>query len=153
MARADIQKLRAKERGLFMKGGIPNPTGNNGLRRDLTMELIQQLHENMELPRGVRQRNNLHHIIKNLIEQATGKDEYDESGKLIKRDLGDLAAIKEIFDRLEGRPRQQIVGPNDGPVQMEFHTVEEVRMFLLERGIDSLRVPPPPLRLVSGDKE
>jgi len=113
-----------------------------------TRELIQQLHENMELPRGVRQRNNLHHIIKNLIEQATGRDEYDESGKLIRRDLGDLAAIKEIFDRLEGRPRQQIVGPNDGPVQVEFRTVEEVRLFLLERGIDTLRVPPPPLRLV-----
>ena len=117
------------------------------------MELVQQLHENMELPQGLQQRNKLHHIIKNLIEQATGMDEYDESGKLVRRDLGDLAAIKEIFDRLEGRPRQQIVGPNDGPVQVEFRTVEEIRMFLLERGIDSLRVPPPPLRLVSGDKE
>ena len=71
----------------------------------------------------------------------------------ITEGTGDLTAIKEIFDRLEGRPRQQIVGPNDGPVQVEFRTIEEIRMFLLERGIDSLRVPPPPLRLVSGDKE
>jgi hypothetical protein len=45
------------------------------------------------------------------------------------------------------RPKQQISGPNDGPVQVQFHTIEEVRLFLLERGIDSLRVPPPPLRL------
>ena len=60
-------------------------------------------------------------------------------------------AIKEIFDRLEGRPKQRIVGPADGPVQTEFRTIEEVRMFLLERGIDSLRVPPP-LKLIDCGK-
>ena len=44
---------------------------------------------------------------------------------------------------MEGKPKQQITGPDDGPVQIEFKTIEEVHMFLLERGIDSLRVPPP----------
>jgi hypothetical protein len=37
------------------------------------------------------------------------------------------------------------------PLQVEYRTVEEVHMFLLERGIDSLRVPPPPLKLVKND--
>jgi hypothetical protein len=59
------------------------------------------------------------------------------------RDRGDLRAIQEIFDRLEGRVRQKIVGPGDGPVQLELRTIEEVKMFLLERGIDVERLPNP----------
>ena len=73
---------------------------------------------------------------KNLITQATT--------------AGDLTAILAIYDRLEGRPSQKIVGPDNGPLQIEYKTIEEV-MFLLERGIDSLRVPPPPMKLVSKD--
>ena len=103
-------------------------------------------------PDGTK-RPKLHRVIKNLITQATTSADVVNEDGTITEGTGDLTAIKEIFDRLEGRPKQQIVGPNDGPVQVEFRTVEEIRMFLLERGIDSLRVPPPPLRLVSGDKE
>jgi hypothetical protein len=36
-------------------------------------------------------------------------------------------------------------------VQVEYKTIEEVHMFLLERGIDSLRVPPPPMKLIGKD--
>jgi hypothetical protein len=32
---------------------------------------------------------------------------------------------------------------NDGSEQKEFRTVEEIRLFLLERGIDVARVPSP----------
>jgi hypothetical protein len=70
---------------------------------------------------------------------------------LIKEGTGDLQAIQEIINRLEGRPSQKIVGPDNGPLQVEFRTLEEVHMFLLERGIDSLRVPPPPMKLISKD--
>ena len=76
-------------------------------------------------------------------------DEFDKDGKLTKMGMGDLQAILAIFERLEGKPKQSITGPDDGPVQVQYRTIEEVHMYLLGRGIDSLRVPPPPLRLVS----
>jgi hypothetical protein len=79
-------------------------------------------------------------------------DEFDAEGKLIKEGMGDLQAILAILDRLEGKPAQRVVGPDNGPVQVEYRTVEEVHMFLLERGIDALRVPPPPLKLVDQSK-
>ena len=94
----------------------------------------------------------LHRLVKNLITQATtGADVVDEHGKVIHEGAGDLTAILAIYDRLEGRPSQKIVGPDNGPLQIEYKTIEEVHMFLLERGIDSLRVPPPPMKLVSKD--
>jgi hypothetical protein len=37
--------------------------------------------------------------------------------------------------------------------EVEFRTIEEVRAFLLERGIDCLRVPPPSLRIVDDSKD
>ena len=89
---------------------------------------------------------------KNLITKATTADDVlDKDGNIIKEGTGDLAAIQEIINRLEGRPSQRIVGPDNGPVKVEYRTLKEVRMFLLERGIDSLRVPPPPLRVISKD--
>jgi hypothetical protein len=69
----------------------------------------------------------------------------------VKEGTGDLQAITEIMNRLDGKPSQKIVGPDNGPLKVEYRTVEEVHMFLLERGIDSLRVPPPPLKLISKD--
>jgi len=80
---------------------------------------------------------------------ACAGDEYNSNGELIKEGMGDLQAILALFDRLEGKPKQSITGPDDGPVQVQYRTIEEVHMYLLSRGIDALRVPPPPLRLVS----
>jgi hypothetical protein len=132
------------------KGG---PGSNGQIRRDLTMELIQQLNEVVKDKDGI-ERPKLHRVIKNLITQATtAADEYDEDGNLVKEGAGDLAAIREIFDRLEGKPRQQITGPDNGPVEVEFRTIEEVRAYLLERGIDWLRLPPPSLRIVDDSKD
>jgi hypothetical protein len=91
-------------------------------------------------------------ICRNLIMRAAcAGDEFDAEGKLIKEGMGDLQAIVALMDRLEGKPKQQITGPEDGPLQVQYKTIEEVHMYLLSRGIDSLRVPPPPLRLVSKD--
>src|SRR3984893_5202852 len=93
-----------------------------------------------------------HRVIKNLSTQATtAADEYDEDGNRVKEGTGDLAAIREIFDRLEGRPRQQLGQTRDrwrlscGP--------SDVRAYLLERGIDCLRLPPPSLRIVDDSKD
>jgi len=63
--------------------------------------------------------------------------------------FGDHAAETLGWPReREGKPRQQVVGPDDGPMQVEYKTIEEVHMFLLNRGIDAARLPPPPLKLV-----
>jgi hypothetical protein len=62
--------------------------------------LISQLNEIFDKRTG---QTNLQRVVSNLVAQASGADEYDEKGKLVKRDTGDLAAIKEIFDRVEGR--------------------------------------------------
>ena len=133
----------------FQKGHKLAKGSNGQIRRDLTTELISQLNETIECADGMK-RTKLHRVVKNLIAQAIGTDMVNSDGT-ITESTGDLMAIKEIFDRLEGRPKQRIVGPADGPVQTEFRTVEEVRMFLLERGIDSLRVPPP-LKLIDCGK-
>jgi hypothetical protein len=91
-------------------------------------------------------------LIRNLITKATTEDDVlDEKGNIVKEGTGDLTAILAIIDRLKGKPSQKTVGPDNGPLQVEYKTIEEVRMFLLARGIDSLRVPSPPLRLVSKD--
>jgi len=89
-------------------------------------------------------------IVRNIIMRAACLgDEFDKDGKLIKEGMGDLQAILALMDRLEGKPKQQITGSDDGPLQVQYKTIEEVHMYLLSRGIDALRVPPPPLRLVS----
>jgi hypothetical protein len=133
----------------FQKG---NQLAKNGpMRRDLTVELITQLNEILKSPDGVP-RTKLHRVVKNFITQATtGADVVDAEVNVVVEGAGDLAAIQEIFNRLEGKPSQKIVGPENGPVRIEYRTIEKVRMFLLERGIDALRVPPPPLRVISKD--
>jgi hypothetical protein len=46
-------------------------------------------------------------------------------------------------ERGYGKPAMQVAAQseNDGSEQKEFRTVEEIRLFLLERGIDVARVP------------
>jgi hypothetical protein len=121
-------------------------------RRDFTMELLAQLDEIVKYkgPLTKEQRTFKQRIVRNLIRRAACLgDEFDKDGKLIKEGMGDLQAILAIIERLEGKPKQQITGLDNGPVQVQYRTVEEVHMYLLGRGIDSLRVPPPPLKLVS----
>jgi hypothetical protein len=92
------------------------------------MELIQQLNEVVKDKDGI-ERPKLHRVIKNLITQATtAADEYDEDGNLVKEGAGDLAAIREIFDRLEGKPRQQTTCPKNGYVRQ--YTKQAVDMFV-----------------------
>ena len=55
---------------------------------------------------------------------------------------GDLEAIKYIFDRLEGRPAQSLTVTKDTMVQIEFRTYEEIKLGLLQRGVDIERFTP-----------
>jgi hypothetical protein len=133
----------AKTSTSFKRGHKFGRGSNGQLRRDLTIELISQLNEFDSLNyTGVGpKRDNLHRIVENLVLQAKGQDQI-ESGKVVKRERGDLAAIREIFDRLEGKPRQKVEVKEEEPEQ-EFHTLEEVRTYLLEFGIDIAKLPNP----------
>jgi hypothetical protein len=121
----------------FQKGHKLARGSNGQLRRDLTVSLISQLNEIVTLPEGGGKRSKMDLVIGALIKNAIG---------------GDNVAIKEIFDRLQGRVAQRIVGPDDGPVKIEFNTIEEVKAYLLERGIDVERLPNP-MRYLEDQRE
>jgi hypothetical protein len=51
-------------------------------------------------------------IVRNIIMRAACfGDEYNSNGELLKEGFGDLQAILAIWERLEGKPKQQITGP------------------------------------------
>jgi hypothetical protein len=56
-----------------------------------------------------------------------------------------LEAANWLVERSYGKPAMQVAAQseNDGSEQKEFRTVEEIRLFLLERGIDVARLPSP----------
>src|SRR5271166_1567204 len=86
--------------GTFQKGNKLASGSHGQFRRDFTIELVSQLNEIHDKRTG---QTNLQRIVSNLIAQAKGVDKYDKKGKLVKRDTGNLRAIKEIMDRVEGR--------------------------------------------------
>lgn len=43
---------------------------------------------------------------------------------LAKVDEGDMAAIKELGDRIDGKPAQAITGPEGGPMEMLLRWAE-----------------------------
>jgi hypothetical protein len=110
----------------------------------LTIELVSQLDKIYDKRTG---QTYLQRIVENLMLHAAGQDYRDDDGNVI-RDKGDLKAILAIFDRLEGRPAQRITGPSNGPIQPELRTVDDVRMFLLGRGLDAERIPPPMIEII-----
>jgi len=86
--------------GTFQKGNKLASGSHGQFRRDFTIELVSQLNEIHDKRTG---QTNLQRIVSNLIAQAKGVDKYDKKGKLVKRDTGNLRAIKTIMDRVEGR--------------------------------------------------
>jgi hypothetical protein len=52
-----------------------------------------------------------------------------------------MEAIKYIFDRLEGRPAQSLDVNRNTNIQVEYRSYEEIRLELLQRGIDVERLP------------
>jgi hypothetical protein len=93
----------------FQKGGVGNKNGNNGFRRDLTIELVTQLNE-LDA-KDPKKRLRLQRLVANLIERAchagdifhARKTKTNKKGDLKKEGPGDLAAILAVFDRLEGK--------------------------------------------------
>ena len=58
-----------------------------------------------------------------------------------------------VWERLEGRVGVRPEEEEEGQEKVEYRTIEDVAMYLQERGIDALSVPPPPLRIVNEKKE
>ena len=109
------------------------------MRRDMTMLLVQKLNE----AEKNRDRSKMEKIIDNLVDRAMYAGEVlNEKGKVIVPARGDMEAIKYIFDRLEGRPAQQLNVSKDSHVQIEFRSYEEIKIGLLERGVDIERMTP-----------
>jgi hypothetical protein len=99
--------------------------GSRGqIRRDLTIELISQLDEIFD--KRQPSVTKMDRVVSNLVEHAM---------------RGDPAAIKEIFDRVEGRVSQKPIVEPEKEVAVKFKTIEEIKMYLLERGIDAERLP------------
>lgn len=50
---------------------------------------------------------------------------------------GDVPALKEIGDRIEGKVPQQIVGPDDGAIQLDvtISAVETLREYLATKSV------------------
>jgi hypothetical protein len=92
----------------------------------LTIELISQLDEIFD--KRQPSVTKMDRVVNNLVEHAMN---------------GDPAAIKEIFDRVEGRAPQKPTVEPEKEVQVEFKTIEQVKMFLLERGLDFEKLSPP----------
>jgi hypothetical protein len=148
--------------GTLVPGGRTIGTGSRGQLRNqqLTQILISILNETD--PTDPQQRAKLYRVCENLVTQATtAMDKFKTNTQLSRgrggqvisvevktneieeKGMGDLMAIKEIFDRIDGKPKQVIVGPNDGPIQIEYRSLEEIRIALLEKGIDLTALPTP----------
>jgi hypothetical protein len=54
-----------------------------------------------------------------------------------------MEAANWLVERGYGKKPQEITGPNEGPVQVEYRNFDEVRAYLLTMGIDYDRLPPP----------
>lgn len=64
------------------------------------------------------------HAVERALERRTGNGRLKAIDALAEKLLdacyaGDLDALKELGNRLEGKPAQVIMGPNEGPVQIQ----------------------------------
>lgn len=64
--------------------------------------------------------------INRAIARAQNDDDYRSLNKLADKLLekaaeGDMGALKELGDRLDGRPAQAITGADDGPIALNIH--------------------------------
>jgi hypothetical protein len=109
----------------FEKGNKAGGGAVSQLRRDMTVRLIEKLNQIITQPKSKEKMLAMDAIVEALIWNAIE---------------GDMTAIKEIFDRLEGKPAQRITGPNDSAMQVELKTREQVMTFLIERGVDVSRL-------------
>ena len=60
-------------------------------------------------------------------------DHLRQEGVEVGVEKGDVTAIIHIFDRLESKPMQRAEVKGEGYVVHEYRSLEDVRVFLLER--------------------
>jgi hypothetical protein len=141
----------------FQRGNRIGTEARGQLRSMITSEIIQQLNE-VDPKTG---RSKLQ--VENLIEKATtGDDRYlmetrtrMVNGKKVKyqvptktlvhKGTGDLDAIKEIINRVDGKAVPTTLTP-DVPEPKVYRTMDEIKQAMLAKGIDLDRLPslPPP---------
>jgi hypothetical protein len=115
-ARAKLCQLHRKvlnmaRPGTFQKGHKLGIGSRGQIRRDLTIELISQLNEIFDKGTG---QTKLQRVVSNLIALAIN---------------GDLAAIKEIFDRVEGKvPRATGSSVSQRPSTCQPSSISSVNM-------------------------
>jgi hypothetical protein len=144
---------------LFQRGNRIGTGARGQLRSMIASEIIQQLNE-VDPKTG---RSKLQRLVENLIEKATtGDDRYlmetrtrTVNGKKVKyqvptetlvhKGTGDLHAIKEIFNRVDGKAVPTTLTP-DVPEPKVYRTMDEIKQAMLAKGIDLDRLPslPPP---------
>lgn len=115
--------------------------GANGKRSDITRVVIQRLYEYekvqrrpdgtvIEVEKTASRRQNIEALVDTLYELA-----------LIDKEL---PAIIEIWNRVEGRVPQRVVGPDDGPIQIEAKlSREDILLQVLNAGVDVAKLPAP----------
>jgi ribosomal protein L17 len=105
----------------FQPGNQEAKKADHGRRKLVTQQLISALNEAADDKDTPKVRK----IVDALIDKARG---------------GDIAAIKEIFDRVEGKPTQPIAGDDDAPPIR----LEQIVRTIVEpaRNPDSESVPP-----------
>jgi hypothetical protein len=143
----------------FQRGNRIGTEARGQLRSMITSEIIQQLNE-VDPKTG---RSKLQRLVENLIEKATtGDDRYlmetrtrMVNGKKVKyqvptktlvhKGTGDLDAIKEIINRVDGKAVPTTLTP-DVPEPKVYRTMDEIKQAMLAKGIDLDRLPslPPP---------
>jgi hypothetical protein len=150
--------LRPATSGSFKKGHKKS-TGSRGQIRsgELTQVLISVLNEID--PTDPKQRPKLYRVVDNLVTQATtALDKYEiktinytdkngnehkidvKTNKLLEKGAGDLLAIKEIFDRMDGKPKQ-VRDVNIGvEANVRYESIDDVRRDLRDMFIPVLSV-------------
>ncbi len=109
---------RVRSRGRFTNGNKFGIGARGQIRQDFTIELISQLSE-----------PDPHNPNQTKFQQVVGK--------LIALALeGDLAAIIEIADRIEGKVAPRRVAPREDQRPIEYRSQDEIHAAMLERGID-----------------
>lgn len=78
------------------------PLGNQNARKGKFAEAVESA---VHVEDPITRRRKLHSIAEKLVQMA---------------ESGDMQAIKEVGDRLDGKPKQQIeaTGANEGPIQI-----------------------------------
>lgn len=83
----------------FAKGKSGNPGGKR--QEKLLSDELRRVLSDIDKTDG-SDRKRLHRVVEKLVEKA---------------EEGEIQAIREVFDRLEGKPAQAIVGDGDEPIE------------------------------------